>query len=114
MDHMYPAPGTSCTLTTHPGGISGARCHERFWDLNMSTGAQRADPVVVGGDERRAAVEPQLPALRPAVVPHPARQHIAPVSTLAELPHKASEIVLGLGPGTPPVACNTIEKRVDK
>ena len=36
-------------------------------------GAQRADAVVVGGHERRAAVEAQLPALRPAVVPHPAR-----------------------------------------
>ena len=35
-------------------------------------GAQGADAVVVGGHERRAAVEAQLPALRPAVVPHPA------------------------------------------
>ena len=40
-----------------------------------TSGAQRADAVVVGGDKRRAAVEAQLPALRPAVIAHPAHPH---------------------------------------
>ncbi len=60
------------------------RKHARKKRINQTTqcnalarerlsGAQRADAVVVGGYQRRPAVEAQLPALRPAVVPHPAR-----------------------------------------